>query len=107
MRRNFNLRRTAVPPGIYGRLASRSGLAVKNDIEVGAGVIDRDYQGEVKVLLRNHSEHNYVYTREKAVAQLILEKHAIVPIKVISRQEDIFGVTNRGANGFGSTDTVK
>ena len=35
----------AVPDGVYGRVAPRSGLAVKNGLDVGAGVIDRDYRG--------------------------------------------------------------
>jgi dUTP pyrophosphatase len=46
----------AVPEGYYGRVAPRSGLAVKNFIDVGAGVVDSDYRGEVKVLLFNFSE---------------------------------------------------
>lgn len=44
-----------IPIGNYGRIAPRSGLAAKNHIDVGAGVIDADYRGEVKVLLFNFS----------------------------------------------------
>jgi dUTP pyrophosphatase len=40
----------AVPPNTYGRIAPRSGLALKHGIDVGAGVVDSDYRGEVKVL---------------------------------------------------------
>lgn len=47
------------PPGTYGRVAPRSGLAVKNFIDTGAGVIDEDYTGEVKVLLFNHSDVDF------------------------------------------------
>ena len=43
----------AVPNGTYGRVAPRSGLAHKNFIDVGAGVIDRDYRGNVGVILFN------------------------------------------------------
>jgi len=46
----------SIPVGNYGRVAPRSGLAVKNFIDVGAGVIDADYRGEVKVLLFNFGE---------------------------------------------------
>ena len=45
----------SIPHGSYGRIAPRSGLAAKNSIDVGAGVIDSDYRGEVKVLLFNLS----------------------------------------------------
>lgn len=42
-----------------GRIAPRSGLAAKNFIDTGAGVIDADYRGEVKVLLFNFSEEDF------------------------------------------------
>ena len=45
-----------IPIGNYGRVAPRSGLSVKNFIHIGAGVIDADYRGEVKVLLYNFSD---------------------------------------------------
>jgi dUTP pyrophosphatase len=48
-----------VPTGTYGRVAPRSGLAVKHFIDVGAGVIDEDYRGEVMVLLFNHGEADF------------------------------------------------
>ena len=48
-----------VPAGTYGRIASRSRMSVKLSIDVGAGVIDEDYTGEVKVLLFYHSDKQY------------------------------------------------
>lgn len=48
----------ALPPGTYAQLASRSGLAVKPNIHVAAGVIDPDYRGEVKVLLQSRLFHH-------------------------------------------------
>eukprot|EP00879_Flechtneria_rotunda_P004892 GHRR01005166.1.p1 GENE.GHRR01005166.1~~GHRR01005166.1.p1 ORF type:complete len:179 (+),score=52.24 GHRR01005166.1:113-649(+) len=48
-----------VPSGTYGRVAPRSGLAAKHFIDVGAGVIDEDYRGEVLVLLFNHSDNDF------------------------------------------------
>lgn len=45
----------AIPEGYYGRIAPRSGLACKHFIDVGAGVIDSDYRGEIMVLLFNFS----------------------------------------------------
>ena len=48
-----------IPPGYYGRIASKSHLAIQNEMHVGAGVIDPDYTGEIKVLLINNSKHYY------------------------------------------------
>lgn len=49
----------AIPEGTYARVAARSGLAVKHGIDVGAGVVDYDYRGEVRVLLFNHSDEEF------------------------------------------------
>lgn len=48
-----------LPSGCYGRVAPRSGLAHKNFIDVGAGVIDEDYRGNVGVILFNFSEEEF------------------------------------------------
>ena len=93
----------AVPEGYYARVASRSGLAVKNSIEVGAGVIDFSYRGEVMVLLRNHSKHAYQYHSVKKgdkIAQLVLEKIYTGEAKLV---ESLDLNTERGTSGFGST----
>ena len=47
------------PSGLYARVAPRSGLTVKRFIDVGAGVIDQDYRGEVGVVLFNHSDTDF------------------------------------------------
>jgi dUTP pyrophosphatase len=65
----------AIPTGNYGRVAPRSGLAVKNSINVGAGVIDSDYRGEVKVLLFNHGDADFEISEGDRIAQLIIEKY--------------------------------
>ena len=49
----------ATPPDCYGRVAPRSGLAVKNFIDVGAGVIESDYRGEIGVVLFNFSSEDF------------------------------------------------
>jgi len=93
----------AMPPGVYGRIASRSGLSFRSGIEVGAGVIDADYQGEIKVILYNHSDQPFTWKRGDRIAQLILEKYSTPPIKEVSSNTDLFGVTMRGTDGLGST----
>ena len=65
-----------LPKGTYGRLAARSGMASKNGIAVGGRVIDADYTGEVKVILRNHREEDYQFKAGDRIAQLIVEKNS-------------------------------
>ena len=64
-----------IPSGLYGRIAARSGLAINNGIQVGAGVIDNDYTGEIKVLLFNHDiAIPFKIIIGEKIAQLILER---------------------------------
>ena len=63
-----------LPKGTYGRLAARSRMASKNGIAVGGGVIDADYTGEVKVILRNHGKEDYQFKADDRIPQLIVEK---------------------------------
>lgn len=89
----------AVPVGTYGRIAPRSGLAAKHSIDTGAGVIDADYRGEVKVLLFNYGDSDFAVAKGDRIAQLILEKVHMGNV----RQVDDLEATTRGAGGFGST----
>ena len=49
----------SLPPGTYARIAPRSGLAIRNFIDVGAGVVHLDYWGKIKVVLFNHSAEDF------------------------------------------------
>lgn len=89
----------AVPAGTYGRIAPRSGLAAKHFIDTGAGVIDADYRGQVKVLLFNHADADFKVEEGERVAQLVIER--IYTPEVVEVQELEESV--RGAGGFGST----
>ena len=63
-----------IPQGYYGNLCSKSGLAMKHSIHVGAGIIDPDYTGEIKILLLNLGSEPLQILTGNAIAQLILEK---------------------------------
>lgn len=92
----------AIPEGTYARIAPRSGLAVKNFIDVGAGVVDYDYRGNVGVVLFNHGDEDFSIRRGDRVAQLILEKISMAEIIEVEELAD----TERGTGGFGSTGIV-
>jgi dUTP pyrophosphatase len=65
-----------IPPNVYIRIAPRSGLAANHGIHVGAGVVDRDYTGEIAVVLFNLGQQDYnVYVGDK-IAQIICERYA-------------------------------
>ena len=70
-----------VPLGYYGRLASKSSLAILHQLHVGAGVIDPDYTGEIMVLLINTASHVHNLAKGTPIAQLILEKISTPPTK--------------------------
>ena len=69
-----------VPPGTYGRIAPRSGLALKRNIDIGAGVIDEDYTGPVGVLMINNGSQDFKVNLGDRIAQLILERIVDEPI---------------------------
>ena len=71
----------ALSPNCYGRIASRSGLALKKFIDVGARVIDSDYRGEIGVILFNFGEGNFIVNMGVKIAQLIFEKIEMAFIK--------------------------
>lgn len=90
-----------VPVGCYGRVAPRSGLAAKHGISTGAGVVDADYRGEIKVILFNHSDKDFEVNKGDRIAQLVLEKILLTDIVEITADE--LDKTTRGEGGFGST----
>ena len=88
-------------PDYYLRVAPRSGLSVKNSIDIGAGVIDFDYRGEIFVcFINNHSTDAYNIKVGDRIAQLIPTRTerftAISEVREHSK-------TERGSGGFGST----
>jgi dUTP pyrophosphatase len=89
----------ALPRGFYGRIAPRSGLAVRHGLDVLAGVIDSDYRGEIVCALVNHGSESLTLAAGQRVAQLIVE--AIITPD--AAWVDALDETARGAGGFGST----
>tara|TARA_B100000482_G_C12603935_1_gene296370 strand:+ start:632 stop:1051 length:420 start_codon:yes stop_codon:yes gene_type:complete len=94
--------RLEIPEGYYGRIASRSGLGVKG-FDIGAGVIDSNYRGEIKVVFINSTYTEKQISVKDKVAQIIFEKYyefSLEPVQELSK-------TERGELGFGSTDVNK
>ena len=89
------------PMDCYGRVAPRSGLAYKKGVDVGAGVLDSSYRGEIQVILFNHGPADLVIEKGDRIAQLIFEKIYLPECEEVSYEE--LSVSDRGAGGFGST----
>ena len=90
-----------IPVGYEGQVRPRSGLAIKSGITVlnSPGTIDADYRGEVKVILINLSDADFVIKSGDRIAQLVIAKHEqpeVVAVETLSE-------TERGAGGFGHT----
>ena len=90
-----------IPVGYEGQVRPRSGLAIKSGITVlnSPGTIDADSRGEVKVILINLSDTDFVIKSGDRIAQLVISKHEqmeVVEVETLSE-------TERGAGGFGHT----
>jgi len=88
-----------IPKGYYGRIAPRSGLAVKAGIDVLAGVVDSGYRNEIGVVLINLGETMVSIEEGDRVAQLIIEKCHDVEWEEAEELSD----SDRGESGFGSS----
>ena len=75
-----------LPTGTYKRIAPRLGLSVTKSIDVGAGVVNADYRGEVGVVLFNNGNQNFQVKQGDCIAQLILKKvstHSIQEVQTL------------------------
>ena len=91
----------SMPTGMEAQVRPRSGLAFKNGITVlnTPGTIDSDYRGEIKVIIYNHGNENFLINNGDRIAQMVL-----VPILKMEFEEvDSLPDTVRGQGGFGST----
>lgn len=96
-----------IPAGCYGRLAPRSSLSQKG-IVVEGGVIDRDYDGEIMVLMRNTTDKQYSVElkkdRDYRICQLIVEK---IYRPVVREAAVLPPIESNRTGGFGSTNRVE
>jgi len=89
-----------MPEGVYGRIAPRSGLALKHGIDVLAGVIDPGYRGEIGVILYNTDSKNpFTVCKGDRVAQIIFETFHLFEFQETYKLEN----TSRSDSGFGSS----
>lgn len=103
------MERKLIPTGLFielehgfeAQIRPRSGLAFKHGITVlnSPGTIDADYRGEIKVLLINLGQEEFVIQNGERIAQMIVAKHE----RVIWEETDTLTDTSRGAGGYGST----
>ena len=91
----------AIPEELEIQIRPRSGLAAKSSISVlnTPGTIDSDYRGELKIILFNHGNKDFIVNNNDRVAQMVLTP----VIKMELEEVDQLPKTIRGSSGFGST----
>lgn len=103
------LQRVLVPTGLYiqlpegheAQIRPRSGLAIKHGITVlnSPGTIDADYRGEIRVILVNLSDAEFLINDGERICQMIIAKHEHIDWQQVETLDE----TERGAGGFGHT----
>jgi dUTP pyrophosphatase len=91
----------SMPPELEAQVRPRSGLALRHGITClnSPGTIDADYRGEIKVILINLGQEDFVVNRGERIAQLVFQT---VPKVELTETDELDG-TERGAGGFGHT----
>lgn len=91
----------ALPAGYEAQVRPRSGLAMKHGITLlnSPGTIDADYRGEIKVLLINLSDEDFVINAGERIAQMVIARYESAELE----QVDVLDATERGEGGFGHT----
>lgn len=93
----------ALPDGYEAQIRPRSGLAIKHGLSLvnSPGTIDADYRGEVKVIIINHGDGEFIVEPGMRIAQMV-----VAPVTRIKWAEcDALPNSGRGSGGFGSTGT--
>ncbi|MBE9492312.1 MAG: dUTP diphosphatase [Bacteroidetes bacterium] len=93
-----------LPPGYEAQIRPRSGLAVKHGISIvnTPGTIDADYRGEVKIIMINLSNVDFIINDGERIAQMIISAHE----KAELVQVNMLSETERGKGGFGHSGTT-
>ena len=91
----------SLPQNIEGQVRPRSGLSLKYGITVlnSPGTIDSDYRGEIKVILINHGNEDFLIKNNDRIAQLVFNEVVKVSFKEVNNLDQ----TSRDQKGFGST----
>ena len=92
-----------IPDGYELQLRTRSGLALKSGIIVlnAPGTIDSDYRGEIKIIIMNLGQTNFMILKRDRIAQGVFSRYSKVSFEVVEQLSD----SKRASNGFGSTGT--
>lgn len=88
-----------LPHGYYGKIESKSGLNVNNDIVSCGGTIDEPYRGSIVVKLYNFGSKAYVFEPGDKVAQIVIQPYIAPELQIV----DALSETDRGSDGFGSS----
>jgi dUTP pyrophosphatase len=89
----------SIPDSHYARVAPRSGLALKHGVDVFAGVVDSGYRGEIKAILYNASNDNFIINIGDKIAQLIISECKLWNPEIVDSLDE----SDRGQKGFGSS----
>lgn len=91
----------SIPEGFEGQIRGRSGLALKNGITLAnaIGTIDSDYRGEIKIILINLGNEDFIVNDGDRIAQFVLIKYDKIEFELVETLDD----TERGQGGFGHT----
>ena len=89
----------AIPAGFVGLIRDKSGIAFKHGLKTMAGVVDSGYRGEVKIVIKNLSDKDYLIEKGNKIAQMLIQPIVQKELLEVTDLDD----TQRGEGGFGSS----
>ena len=90
-----------IPPGYEGQIRPRSGKSSKTNLRVILGTVDATYNGELGVIADTLNKSEYLVQKGEKIAQLVIQKVELPQLEVVNQFDS---QSERGVNGFGSTD---